>query len=94
MEFRGSPGNLIQFEDLLFGSNDINVGTGLLAVTVKIDQNKRFLGIAFCEHFEREFSVIEFMDDDFYTELEAVVVLLGPRECLLPSGEGEVLYDV
>lgn len=30
------------------------------------------------------------MDDDFFSELEAIVVLLGPKECLIPSAEGDV----
>lgn len=39
---------------------------------------------------ERLFSVSEFDDDDFFTELEAVMVLLGPKECVVPSIEGDV----
>lgn len=33
--------------------------------------------------------MIEFDDNDFYSELEATIVLLGPKEALLPSGDGE-----
>lgn len=33
--------------------------------------------------------MIEFEDNDFYAELEATVVLLGPKEAILPSGDGE-----
>lgn len=33
--------------------------------------------------------MIEFDDNDFYSELEATIVLLGPKEALLPSSEGE-----
>lgn len=31
----------------------------------------------------------EFEDDDFYAELEATVVILGPKEAILPSVDGE-----
>lgn len=41
------------------------------------------------EQNEQTFSVIEFDDNDFYAELEATCVLLGPKEALLPSSEGE-----
>lgn len=41
---------------------------------------------------ERLFSVTEFDDDDFCTEFEAVVVLLGPKECIVPNIEGEVSF--
>lgn len=47
------------------------------------------IGIACIEQNERLFSVIEFEDNDFYTELEATIVLLGPKEAILPSGDGE-----
>lgn len=33
--------------------------------------------------------MIEFDDNDFFAELEAAIVLLGPKEALLPSSEGE-----
>jgi DNA mismatch repair protein MSH2 len=38
-----------------------------------------------------KFSVSEFVDDDFFVELEAIVVLLGPKECILPSADGDVI---
>lgn len=47
------------------------------------------IGVACVEQNERKFSVIEFEDNDFYAELEATVVLLGPKEAVLPSIEGE-----
>lgn len=33
--------------------------------------------------------MIEFDDNDFYSEFEATIVLLGPKEALVPSIEGE-----
>lgn len=47
------------------------------------------IGVACVEQNERKFSVIEFFDNDFFAELEATVVLLGPKEAILPSNEGE-----
>lgn len=47
------------------------------------------IGIACIEQNERTFSVIEFEDNDFYAELEATIVLLGPKEAVLPSKDGE-----
>lgn len=41
------------------------------------------------EQNEQTFSVIEFEDNDFYSELEATIVLLGPKEALLPSTDNE-----
>lgn len=41
------------------------------------------------EQNEQKFSVIEFDDNDFWSELEATIVLLGPKEALMPSREHE-----
>lgn len=45
--------------------------------------------MACIEQNERTFSITEFEDDDFFAELEATVVLLGPKEAILPSVDGE-----
>lgn len=89
LEFKGSPGNLSQFEDLLFANNDMVAGSALIALHVKQQGKQKMIGIACIENNERTFSVSEFMDNDFYSELEAMVVLLGPKECVLPSSDAE-----
>ncbi|XP_053958336.1 DNA mismatch repair protein spellchecker 1 [Anastrepha ludens] len=90
LEYRGSPGNLIQFEEILFGNREILVSNNLLSLQVRlVDGNQRRLGVAFVEQNDCQFHVLEFIDNDFFTELEAMVVLLGPKECLLPSIDGE-----
>lgn len=48
------------------------------------------VGLACVDCTDCEMSLTEFLDDDFFAELEATIVLLGPRECIIPSGEGEV----
>lgn len=90
LEFKGSPGNLSQFEDLLFANNDMVAGSALIALHVKPQGKQKMIGIACIENNERTFSVSEFMDNDFYSELEAMVVLLGPKECILPASDAEV----
>lgn len=85
LEYKGSPGNLTQFEDLLFANNEMVAGSGLIALQVKQIGKQKIIGIACIENNERLFSVSEFVDDDFYSELEAVIVILGPKECILPS---------
>jgi DNA mismatch repair protein MSH2 len=89
IEYKGSPGNLLQFEDLLFNSNEIVSGNALLSVYLQLSDNQKKLGIACIDTQENQLSVTEFVDNDFYNELEAILVLLGPRECLIPSAEGE-----
>lgn len=90
VEFRGSPGNLLQFEDILFSNNDMVAGSAIFGLQIKQEGQQRIVGIACIEANERLMSVMEFIDDDFFAELEAIVVLLSPKECLIPSIEGDV----
>jgi len=45
------------------------------------------VGVALVDAFERKFAVCEFTDDDHYSNLEGLIVQLGPKECLIPQGE-------
>lgn len=90
LEYRGSPGNLLQFEDILFANKEILVGNSILSLQLRMQNNQRNVGVAAVEQNDCLFQVLEFVDDDFFTELEATVVLLGPKECLLPQQDGEV----
>ncbi|XP_062142962.1 DNA mismatch repair protein spellchecker 1 [Drosophila sulfurigaster albostrigata] len=90
LEYSGSPGNLLQFEDILFSNKEVLVGNSIIALQLKVEAGtQRRVGVAAVEQNDCTFQLLEFVDDDFFTELEATVVLLGPKECLLPSAEGE-----
>lgn len=90
LEYRGSPGNLLQFEDILFANKEVLVGNSIISLQVKLEGGtQRRVGVAAVEQNDCTFQLLEFVDDDFFTELEATVVLLGPKECLLPAVEGE-----
>ncbi|EDW77393.1 uncharacterized protein Dwil_GK18274 [Drosophila willistoni] len=90
LEYRGSPGNLLQFEDILFANKEVLVGNSIISLQVKlVAGQQRRVGVAAVEQNDCLFQLLEFLDDDFFTELEATIVLLGPKECLLPQLEGE-----
>ncbi|XP_030378531.1 DNA mismatch repair protein spellchecker 1 [Scaptodrosophila lebanonensis] len=92
LEYRGSPGNLLQFEDILFANREVLVGNSIMSLQVKLGNGaQRSVGVTAVEQNDCTFQMLEFIDDDFFTELEATVVLLGPKECLLPSADGEYL---
>lgn len=90
LEYHGSPGNLMQFEDILFANKEVLVNNNIISIELRINNNQKKLGLASVEQNDYLFQLMEFIDDDFYTELEALIVLLSPKECLLPSKEGEV----
>ncbi|KAJ4452329.1 hypothetical protein ANN_03854 [Periplaneta americana] len=85
LEYKGSPGNLVQFEELLFNNVDLVVGTAVIAVRLGGDTKARVVGIGFVDAAERRLSVCEFPDDEHFSNLEALVVQLGPKEVLLPA---------
>lgn len=75
---------------MLFNNDEIDIGTTLIALNCsKLHNQQRKIGVASVDVNERVISITEFVDDDFFSELEALVVLLGPKECVLPSVEGE-----
>lgn len=67
----------------------MDIGTSLIALNFKLQDQQKNIGVASIDANERVISIIEFVDDDFFSELEALIVLLGPMECVLPSGDGE-----
>lgn len=48
----------------------------------------QIVGVACVEQHERYISLGQFDDDDYFSELEAMLVVLAPKECVLPKVEG------
>lgn len=92
LSYKGSPGNLLQFEEVLFGNLDTMAGSSLLSVHLKGTGGgkQKHICLGFIDCMQQDLAVAELIDDDNLTEFEAFVVLLAPKECLLPSKEDEV----
>ncbi|XP_055379270.1 DNA mismatch repair protein spellchecker 1 [Condylostylus longicornis] len=91
LEYQGSPGNCSQFDDILFSNEEVNIGSSVIGVQIKTDGMSRRVGVACVEQNDCQISLMEFQDDDYFGELEAVTVLMGPKECILPSEEADFL---
>lgn len=63
--------------------------SSILKTNFHVETHLQTIGVACVEQNERTFSITEFEDGDFFAELEATVVLLGPKEAILPSVDGE-----
>lgn len=96
LSYKGSPGNLLQFEEVLFGNLDTMAGSSLLSVHLKAGSSgsgkQKHVCLGFIDCLQQDLAVAEIVDDDNLTEFEAFVVLLAPKECLLPSKENEVSF--
>ncbi|KAL1131589.1 hypothetical protein AAG570_011203, partial [Ranatra chinensis] len=84
LEYKGSPGNLSQFEEILFTNSDQTERTAVIGI--KFGGDSKVIGIALVDVGEQCFYATEFPDDEYMTNLEAMVVQYGPKECLI-SGE-------
>jgi len=85
----GSPGRLGPLEEELFRSAAMEDAPVVMALTLDVRDGARAVGVAFCVPSTRTLGACQFVDDDHYCQLEALVAQLGARECVLPEGLGD-----
>lgn len=67
---QASPGNLLQLEDVLFGSYDMSSSLTIMAVKLSSESGQRTLGVAYTEPSSELFGVAEFVENDQFSNLE------------------------
>ena len=85
---QASPGNLQDVEDDLGGQ--IESAPMIMAVKISAKANEaRNVGVCFADASVRELGVSEFLDNDLYSNFEALLIQLGIRECLITMDKAE-----
>ncbi|GAA5902264.1 hypothetical protein JCM8208_007244 [Rhodotorula glutinis] len=89
-----SPGNLGPLEDLLFTHTDLLASPMLVAIRVQVKDGVKTVGVAYADVSAREMGVAEFIDNDLFSNTEALLIQLGVKEALVVDQDKALDYDL
>ena len=85
---QASPGNLQDVEEDLGGQFESAPMILAVKITAKASE-ARNIGVCFADASVRELGVSEFLDNDLYSNFEALLIQLGVKECLIQADKAD-----
>lgn len=83
---KASPGNLHEFEDLVYGGTEV-LSTCIIAIRLATEGKERVLGVAYVDQGMKRLGMCEFIENDQFSNLEALLVQLSPKESLIIAND-------
>lgn len=69
-EYQASPGNVQQFEDILWKDRPLNDSARTFAVCFGTENNQQIVGVAYADTTLRKLGYSQFLDNLHYSNLE------------------------
>ncbi|KAI8058111.1 muts domain V-domain-containing protein [Syncephalis plumigaleata] len=92
---QASPGNLQAVEDMLFNNAEVTSPPVVMSIWLNKDANNQLhVGVCFVDTTQRTLGVCEWIDNILFTNVEALVIQLGVKECVLPKTEAGKQYEL
>ena len=93
---KGSPGCVVDFEDILFDKdNNINVNNNnttnddsmpiICAIKCVLNKEQRRIGCAFFDYQTRTLKALEFSDEERLGQLESILAQINAKEVIVPN---------
>ena len=89
---KGSPGNVSQFEDILFTNHEMSQSTGVVSLNFTFSEGCYKVSLVYIDVLMKQLSFCELSDTEQFSTLESVLVQISTKEVLFPIPQSNPEY--